>query len=75
MKNAISTIQFDFEKFIVNERTSISEIAKKTYTSYVGIWQMIKRGSLKPTFLRKLEESYKKDLSAYIIKEQSKKVA
>ncbi|MAT59873.1 MAG: hypothetical protein CMF23_18005 [Ignavibacteriae bacterium] len=67
-------VNFNFTNFLFDKRISAPELAKKLKVSYVGVWEMQKRGTIKLSFLRQLESIFG-DCSDYIIKEEENQVA
>ena len=51
-------IQFNFKKFLFDNRLSISDLSRQIKTSQPAISRMVERGSVKPSFLKRLEKLY-----------------
>ena len=59
-------LQFDFNSFLFAKRLSLMDVAKAMKLHLRSVQIMRDRGTVKPSFLRKLETKYG-DLSRYII--------
>ena len=52
-------LEYDFNGFLLDNRLSTADIARQLHLSYMSISRMQKRGTIKPSFLAKLESLYK----------------
>ncbi|MEM3091516.1 MAG: hypothetical protein QXD05_00060 [Candidatus Pacearchaeota archaeon] len=60
-------LRFDFIKFLLDKRMNGYEFSKILSIPNPSAYIMIKRGTIKPSLLKKLEEIYNEDLSRYIL--------
>lgn len=67
----MNMIPFNFAQFCRDKRVNLPVVANKTGVSYVGVWEMAKRESIKATFLGTLESHFG-DCSKYIIKSKKR---
>lgn len=67
----MNKISFNMNEFCISNRITLPELAEKTKHSYVGVWEMAKRGTIKLSYLRTLETHFG-DCSRYIIKSEIK---
>ena len=61
----MNSIPFNLTEFLFDKRLTIKELSVITGITRTGIWQMSKRGTVKMSFLRKLE-SFFGDCSKYM---------
>lgn len=61
----MNSIPFNLTEFLFDKRLTINELSVITGNTRTGIWQMSKRGTVKMSFLRKLESSFG-DCSKYM---------
>lgn len=70
----MSKVKFDFDSFFLKNKLSVPELGDKLSIEYRTLYPMIKRGSVKYSFLRQLESIFG-DCSDYIVKEEESQVA
>lgn len=61
----MNPITFNLAKFLFDKRMTIKELAILTSVTRTAIWQMKERGTIKMSFLRKLESHFG-DCSKYL---------
>lgn len=64
-------ISFDLNKFLFNNRLNLTELSIKINQPKRSLYAMADRGTIKPSFLRKLEEKFG-DCEEYIISQDEK---
>ncbi len=65
----MNPITFNLAKFLFDKRMTIKELATLTGMTRTAIWQMKERGTIKMSFLRKLESHFG-DCSKYLQPEE-----
>jgi len=66
-------IGFDLDRFLKEQKLSAKEFADRVDCSIATVYFIKERGTIKPTFLRKLEEVYG-DCSQYLQVEKAEAV-
>lgn len=61
----MNPITFNLAKFLFDKRMTIKELAILTGMTRTAVWQMKERGTIKMSFLRKLESNFG-DCSNYL---------
>ncbi len=51
-------LKFKFNDFLLDNRISAADLARQIKVHYFSVWKMVERGSIKPSFLAKLETLY-----------------
>jgi hypothetical protein len=64
----MSKVKFDFDSFFLSTKVSIPELGEKLRMEYRTLYPMIKRGTVKLSFLKNLESIFG-DCTEFIINE------
>ncbi|HEX2868764.1 MAG TPA: hypothetical protein VHO03_17115 [Ignavibacteriales bacterium] len=67
----MKTIKFNLNRFCFDHRLTLPELSAKTNIPYQTVWGMMRRESVKLSFI-KILESHFGDCSRYIIKGKNK---